>query len=200
MSDRRISYTLREHELRYATYVGRVVAEHCRRRNVHDYLEGWFDRDDVSIEGACSELACAAILNVYPIFQIDDEDAPDMYLPNGLSVDVKVTARPHPNLMVAKRKDRKPGKFKDVYVLMIGKRPTYEMAGWMYRDEIVQPERWATWPPEPCWAVPEQQTRKPLTLRELSLQTGITLNGGHDDDRPECVSSGISPAFAAGSR
>lgn len=159
--------TLSPTELRYAIYAGRLRHHHANRMGYvnRKVMDG--DAEELHIEGTCSELAFCRLMNVYPRFEPDQILAEDARLPNGLTVDVKVTALAYGNLLVEHEKQRKPC---NIYALMIGSRPTYHFVGWAWITDIMIDERWDESKPKPCWMMPRKLLESSSLLKSVGLE------------------------------
>lgn len=126
--------TLTLMEQRLAKALARWRQDTQRENGVTDRRVSEKHEVDIDLEGAGAELALARVLNVYP----DLDNTPseeDLVTRDGRRVDVKATRYSSGRLLAVPWKRGHPA---DVYVLMVGKFPTYRIAGWIPREELFQ--------------------------------------------------------------
>ena len=118
---------------------------------------------DPDIEGVMSELALCKYLGVYPdlVFEIgvrsviNGTDSGDIVV-NGCCIDVKSTKHERGRLF-----SMKENKAVDVFVLMIGRRGEYRIAGCMTAEDLYQKDRWGHHGvfKLPCYAAEQQELK-----------------------------------------
>src|SRR5262249_28681277 len=105
-----------------------------RRQGVPDAKVGDQAHDITDLNGFGGELAFCKAFNLYPDLDIvagGGEDLADAELPDGRRVDVKTSDHPAANLVARKIQDGI-----DIFVLVRGKLPDYEIIGWAERGEL----------------------------------------------------------------
>ena len=116
---------------------------------------------DPDIEGVMSELALCKYFGVYPelVFEIgvrsvnNGTDRGDIVF-DSLCIDVKSTKHNNGRLFSMKEHEAV-----DLYVLLIGKRGDYRVAGCMYASELYKKERWGYLGvfKKPCYAAEQHE-------------------------------------------
>jgi hypothetical protein len=102
--------------------------------NIGDAQVGDQSKSFIDENGFGGELAFCKQFNLYPDLSIvpgGGDDLPDCTLRDGRRVDVKTTHRAGGNLLA-----RKIQPDIDVFVLVIGKLPTYTIVGWATREQV----------------------------------------------------------------
>lgn len=150
-------------EIMQAATVGvmrRVTDLRDRRKGAHGIAADanvW----DIDIEGCCGEMAAAKALGVYWTGAHGVLRAPDI----GRNVQVRTASKPSHSLMLH------PSDGDDVtFVLVLGRAPNYEIAGWVIGRDGKQPQYWRD--PvggRPAFFVPRS------ALRHLSEMNGDLL-------------------------
>jgi hypothetical protein len=112
-----------------------------------------------------AELAVAKALNIYPDLNTDPTciRSADLVTQHGVLIDVKWTRKARVSIPNNRRRT-------DVYVVVTGECPRYEVVGFVYRDRARSETFWAKDAPVPCWQVPFDvldPIRSPLDLRGL---------------------------------
>ena len=74
-------------------------------------------------------------MNLYPDMSVNTRSGGHDLIFNGLKVDVKTTKYKSGRLLAAKGKTIADS---DIYVLMIGSRPSYTIAGWCKSEELIK--------------------------------------------------------------
>lgn len=98
---------------------------------------------ETDVEGLAAEIAAGKHLNAWPDFNARPQAKTFDLLVTGHPtiegrVDVKQTAYPTGRLLV--RPDT-PLDATDIYVLAIGRLPTFRLAGWLPATEVIRPDR-----------------------------------------------------------
>lgn len=92
----------------------------------------------IDLNGVGGEIAAAKALNVYPDFDISPRaKGCDLVSPLGKSVDVKTTTYRTGRLISIISKEQCDC---DIYVLVIGELPDYDVVGWCTAEEFIKPE------------------------------------------------------------
>lgn len=112
------------------------------------------------IDGIAGEIAVAKLLGVYP----DIDPTPrvggaDLVSKTGVRVEVKTTHHETGKLIAQKWKTPKDS---DIYVLVIGSLPEFDIRGWMYSTELLRPERLEEQKSGYCF-VARQEELNPMT-------------------------------------
>jgi len=129
-----VKVTLTPMEQRLAKALARWRQDTQRANGVTDRRVSEKHEVDIDLEGAGAELALARVLNVYPdLDNVPSEE--DMVTRHGVRVDVKATRYTTGRLLAVPWKKGHPA---DVYVLMVGKFPSYRVAGWIPTAELFQ--------------------------------------------------------------
>ena len=91
---------------------------------------------ETELEGMAAEIAFCKLHNIYIDTDLTPKDV-DCVLHDGTSVDVKSTK--HKNGKLICPHYRKKGAV-DLYALLVGKFPSYELVGYATSDELMRPE------------------------------------------------------------
>ena len=115
--------------------VARVMADLRRDSNVFldDSKIGKQPWHEMELEGCGSELAAAKALNVYPDLTNEEPALADLIF-HGNTVDVKVTKYKSGKLLAPLNKKNKSC---DLYVLVIGQFPNYEVVGVATKEMLI---------------------------------------------------------------
>ena len=130
--------TLSEVEQAIARHIGKLRQKANRAKGVQNNRIGPQSDDDTDVEGFAAELASCKLFNVYPDFSIEPRSGGKDFEHMGVRFDTKETSYPFGQLLATMGK--RVGDV-DVYVLMIGKLPTYRFAGCAKASELLLPER-----------------------------------------------------------
>ena len=157
--------TLDESEKRIAMALARARYANSRKNKLKKTDLPKASVLDPDIEGVVSELALCKYFGVYPelVFEIgvrsvnNGTDRGDIVF-DSLCIDVKSTKHNNGRLFSMKEHEAV-----DLYVLLIGKRGDYRVAGCMYASELYKKERWGYHGvfKKPCYAA-EQYELTPL--------------------------------------
>lgn len=133
--------TLDEGEQRLAIYFGRQRNAFKHSNNVCDErVAATFSSEDVHINGMGGEIAACKLLNRYPDFAVGHIKSRGDLFVRGMAIDVKVANLSRYDdamLLVRQTKAKNPA---DIYLLMVGRLPTYVCAGWIPAAKILQPD------------------------------------------------------------
>lgn len=124
-----INLTKVEHAL--ARRVGLLRYEQNRKWGTESGLRIKEKYQQYEIDGFGAELALAKALNVYPDLCVDEASTEDIFY-KGASIDVKQTANEYGLLLLTMEKT----KFCDWYCLVVGRLPTFRIAGFARLDEL----------------------------------------------------------------
>jgi hypothetical protein len=124
-------------EQKLAAYIG--TARHLRSREagVLNMKVSDIPDDKIDREGAAAEIAFCKAMNIYPDLDVGERKAADCTLPSGHTVDVKSTWRQNGMLLAVPWKKQEV----DMFALVIGEMPRYRIAGWMFSEELLKPDR-----------------------------------------------------------
>jgi hypothetical protein len=133
--------TLNACEQKMSQFLALSRYTNARSRGVPNKRMGPQSDAQTDLEGIGAEIAFCKVMNVYPDTETDlaVEDLPveDAVLRCGARIDVKATKYQSGHLVaVLGKKQKRP----DGYVLVIGKFPTYRIAGFMSANELLVPE------------------------------------------------------------
>jgi|GEM_PF-728794 hypothetical protein len=129
-----IQVTLTASEQEVVRYIAAQRFESNRKEKVVNAKVGKQPDDFVDLTGFGGELAFCKAFNLYPDLNIvarGGEDLADAVLPDGRRVDVKTSSHPKPNLVA-----RKIQADIDLFVLVKGTLPTYEIFGYAERKQL----------------------------------------------------------------
>lgn len=129
-----MTVTLCESDQELAREIAKARHEYARENNIRD-LRRADDPHFIDLNGFGGELAVCRFFYVEPDLEIgtnEERDNPhtDLVL-DGKSVDIKTTKYKTGNLIA-----RKIHEEVDIYILVRGKFPTYEIAGWITREDF----------------------------------------------------------------
>lgn len=126
--------TLSEAEQRLAKYLAKQRYELSREMGLPNKKVGDQSNEMTDLEGIAAEIAFCKLANVYPDLDMTGPKAEDCVLRDGRSVDVKSTIYETGRLLAVRWKES--GSV-DIYVLMVGKFPTYRCAGFMSSKDLL---------------------------------------------------------------
>lgn len=142
----------------------RAVARHrmesSRSQGTADRAIGDLAAVVMDENGAGGEFAVARWLNAYPFHATKRADL--TY--RGWRVDVKTTQHGHGGMLVQGWSQAKPA---DVYFLVTGRLPQYELVGWLFHDQVFVADHAADLGRGPCWLVPQPALRSPDEFRDI---------------------------------
>ena len=135
------SYTLTPQETASAISWGRFVALKSiwngREDNHGQPLKGE-PGIDISVEGSCSESALGKIVKFPWIALVDVGKAPDL----AGNIQVRSTKWVLKGSLIVRPEGKNPDNLDHAYVLMLGYRPIYRCAGWIWGYEAMQLGEW----------------------------------------------------------
>lgn len=142
----------------------RAVAKHrmesARGNGVKDRAVGDLSPVFMDENGAGGEFAVARWLNAYPFHATKRADL--TY--RGWHVDVKTTHHGQGGLLVAGWSQLHAA---DVYFLVTGRLPQYELVGWLFHDQVFVDAYASDLGRGPCWLVPQPELRSPEEFRDI---------------------------------
>ena len=147
---------LNETERKLAEYLAKKRQKDCEDRGVGNRRVGPQSDLQSHLDGIGGELAFCKLMNVYPDTDTDlwpDSDAVTKY---GESVDVKTTRRVNGRLVMPLFKANKQS---DLYVLMVGTFPEYQLVGIISAEEVFKPENIHDLGHGPCYVVEQEKLR-----------------------------------------
>tara|TARA_R110000803_G_scaffold27196_1_gene63649 strand:- start:1355 stop:1825 length:471 start_codon:yes stop_codon:yes gene_type:complete len=127
---------LNTNEVQLARQLARERSTSNRKNGNSNRKHGPQSDETTELDGVGGEIAFAKALNLYP----DLKDYPgkhDMVIA-GKTVDVKTTRYPFGHLEVST--DKTPGEV-DIYALVTGEMPEYNIVGWMCGDRLMRKKR-----------------------------------------------------------
>jgi hypothetical protein len=123
---------LNEFEQTAAKSIAKARYRNARSKNIEDKKIGGQSNWQTDLEGIASEIAAAKALNLYPDLEVGHIPIADLTL-DGLTIDVKSTTYDTGHLLATRTKlDRQC----DLYVLVVGTFPSYELRGWASRSQL----------------------------------------------------------------
>ncbi len=127
---------LTEDEERLATYLGKSRAKVNRSSGVSDKKIGPQDGKQADIDAMGAEMAAAKYLNVFPDLTLGPrQGTADLRLIHkNYTIDVKHTKIEGGNLLAALWKKLEHS---DIYILVTGTMPTYNVVGWAWNYELL---------------------------------------------------------------
>jgi|688.fasta_scaffold19844_12 hypothetical protein len=135
-------YTLSDSEQKVIIEMAETICQQDRSHFLNNYkIDKNMSFFDMNKNGFGAELSfCRLTDSVFDSTTIEKDNhflKPDTILNNGLSVDVKTTIYNSGKLLVRIGKEKKPF---DLFVLMVGKFPTYRFCGYAKFDEVINEE------------------------------------------------------------
>jgi len=126
-------------ERQLAIFLATSRYENARKKNKPNKRMG--DQPDwiTDLDGIGGEIVVCKYMNCYPDTEVDLEDLPeyDLISPKGSRVDVKTTKYKNGKLLATLNKKVDAV---DIYVLVIGQFPDYNLAGWCFSQELIRDE------------------------------------------------------------
>lgn len=132
----KVKITLNNIEQRVSKAIAKARYKNARDKNVTDKKIGDQSNWETDLEGIGSEIAAAKAFNVYPDLEVGHIPTADLVI-DGYTIDIKSTKYATGHLLATKTKlDRQC----DVYVLVVGTFPNYELKGWCSKSDLFKPE------------------------------------------------------------
>lgn len=125
---------LSQSELKICEWLAKNRFSNNRSSKVVDKKIGPQSCYETDLEGICGEFALCKMLNLYPDMSIHSRSGGHDILLNGKKIDVKTTKYKTGKLLAVKNKKADSA---DIYILLIGKRPSYTFAGWSFNYELL---------------------------------------------------------------
>ena len=147
--------TLTVPEQRLAQFLAKSRYETNRRKGTTNLKVSHETVETIVLEGIAAELAFCRYVNVYPDLDLKITDW-DCVLPNGAKVDIKTTMHANGRLLSHPNKKNKQI---DVFVLAIGKFPTYRFAGYALSSDLLNESRLTDLGYGPTYAISQSELR-----------------------------------------
>jgi len=132
-----VKVTLNKLELKLAKYIGSHRYHNARDKGIEDRKMGDQSCEETDVEGAAAEIVFCKAYNLYPDLQFEVLLPHDAILHCGATVDVKHTKYDSGRLLATTKKIEHPC---DIYVLVTGLKPAYEIRGGMPRELLFRAE------------------------------------------------------------
>jgi len=126
---------LTDSELKICEWLGKNRYENNRSFSIQDKKIGPQSVQETDIEGICGEFAFCKAYNLYPDMSVNTRSGGHDILINGVRVDVKTTKYKTGMLLASKDKKEHDS---DIYVLVIGARPSYSIIGWCRSCDLIK--------------------------------------------------------------
>lgn len=130
--------TLNEIEVEICEMLAKRRFVSNRKNGVHDAKIGPQSNRETDVDGICAEFAFAKALNLYPDFSISPrKGGVELISRRRKRVDVKQTKYAHGKLLVTQNTQVADA---DIYVLVTGQMPVFQIAGWASAHQVIVPE------------------------------------------------------------
>ena len=150
--------TLTDAEVVTAQLVAQMRQLCARAASVRDAKKGPQSGYDTDLEGVGAEFAFCKAFNYWPDLTVGPKSGGwDVKTRSGQTVDVKVTRYADGRLLATTKKTKSDS---DLYVLMVGKFPTYELKGYTTADELLREENLADLGHGPTYAMEQGDLRQ----------------------------------------
>lgn len=127
--------TLNEAEIRLARWLAKKRYSNSRKEEIKNNKIGPQSDEFTDLNGIGAEIAFCKLINVYPDTSISPRGGGcDCISCKGKRIDVKATKYENGKLLAAR--DKKDADT-DVYVLMVGEFPAYQLKGWAFSSELI---------------------------------------------------------------
>jgi len=126
---------LTESEIKICEWLAKNRYASNRNGGVSDKKIGPQSCEETDLEGICGEFAFCKAVNLYPDMSISPRKGGDDVLFNGKKIDIKTTKYKSGKLLARRSKSETPS---DVYVLIVGQRPNYNIVGWCSSADLIQ--------------------------------------------------------------
>lgn len=122
-----------------ARYLAKSRYENARSKGKPNMKMGGQSNELTDLEGIAGEMVVCRAMNLYPDTDIDLVDLPkyDLLTHKNNKVDVKTTKYRNGRLLATKKKKIEDC---DIYVLVVGEFPSYDIVGWAKADELLRKE------------------------------------------------------------
>lgn len=146
-------------EQQIAKFLAKQRHQENRRNGVENNRIGPQSDWETDLNGIGAELAFAKLLNVYPDMSIGvRRGGSDCRSARGNRIDVKATQYQSGRLLAVKGKRPSDA---DIYVLMVGRFPTYRWAGWATAQELIREDNITDLGHGPTYALSQSELREP---------------------------------------
>jgi hypothetical protein len=150
---------LNEAEQAIAKYLAKRRYGNNRASGVDNNRIGPQSDAETDLNGVGAELAFCKAFNIYPDLSVDvRHGGHDCVSPKGHKIDVKTTKYRAGRLLAVKSKTKPDA---DIYVLMIGRFPTYFWVGWATADELIDDDNLMDLGYGPTYALSQSELREP---------------------------------------
>lgn len=126
---------LNESEIKICEWLAKNRYASNRNGGVSDKKIGPQSCEETDLEGICGEFAFCKAINLYPDMSISPRKGGDDVLLDGKKIDIKTTKYKSGKLLARRSKSETPS---DVYVLIVGQRPDYNIVGWCSSADLIQ--------------------------------------------------------------
>lgn len=126
---------LTDSEIKICQWLAKQRHSSNRSGGVIDGKIGPQSCEETDLEGICGEFAFCKAMNLYPDLSISPRKGGDDVLLNGKNIDIKTTKYKSGKLLARRSKSETPS---DVYVLIVGQRPSYNIVGWCSSADLIQ--------------------------------------------------------------
>jgi len=127
---------LNEAEQKLALYLAKARYDENRLKGNPDPKLSLTSNKEIELDGVAGELAVCRMFNVYPDTETKYDEYPkyDLLTHKGSKVDVKTTQYKNGRLLATLNKKVCDV---DIYVLVIGSFPVYDVVGWAKSEELI---------------------------------------------------------------
>jgi hypothetical protein len=132
-----MNVTLDQSEIKICEWIAKNRYASNRNGGVSDKKIGPQSCEETDLEGICGEFAFCKAMNLYPDMSISPRKGGDDVIMNGDKIDIKTTKYKTGKLLARWSKNENPS---DVYVLIIGQKPNYNIVGWCSADDLIRDE------------------------------------------------------------
>jgi hypothetical protein len=127
--------TLTDSEIKICQWLAKQRHSSNRSGGVIDGKIGPQSCEETDLEGICGEFAFCKALNLYPDMSISPRKGSHDVFAFGKTIDVKTTKYKTGKLLARQSKNETPS---DVYVLIVGERPDYNIVGCCSSADLIQ--------------------------------------------------------------
>jgi hypothetical protein len=130
-----MNITLTASEIKICEWIAKNRYASNRNGGVSDKKIGPQSCEETDLEGICGEFAFCKSLNLYPDMSISPRKGSHDVFAFGKTIDVKTTKYKTGKLLARHSKNETPS---DLYVLIVGVRPDYNIVGWCSSADLIQ--------------------------------------------------------------
>lgn len=152
--------TLNEMEQALARAIAEMRIQSAADAGQRDANQSDLPSEVIDLEGAASEVAFCKLFNLYPDTQ-PGAKAVDAYTHLGIAIDVKSTHHPKGRLLAVRWKRPKDV---ELFVLMIGKFPTYRCVGFLPSADLLRNDRLVDLGRGPVYAANQDELHDPVRI------------------------------------